>query len=226
MEIKVVNGWLSSNELEIDKTYPSPNFWKGWKEGRPCGVLIHYTGWGNEIETLEHFRRSKVSAHFLIGRTGKIWQCVSIDNRAWHAGKSEFRFRGEVYKNLNHYFIGIEVANWGELKRVDDELYAWPPVVNGKEMYRFNLGRLTFTVDYVEIENRCYEQYRTQQVKSLKELLQFLRDYDEIPETHIVGHSDVTDRKKDPGPHFPWEQVLEFGNLEFLEEKQGNRKDC
>jgi AmpD protein len=47
----------------------------------------------------------QVSAHFYIRRTGEIWQFVSCDDRAWHAGVSHFRGRS----NCNDDSIGIEL---------------------------------------------------------------------------------------------------------------------
>lgn len=47
----------------------------------------------------------EVSAHFFIERNGSLWQFVSCDQRAWHAGKSEFEGR----TNCNDYSIGIEL---------------------------------------------------------------------------------------------------------------------
>jgi AmpD protein len=46
-----------------------------------------------------------VSAHFFISRTGELWQFVSCDKRAWHAGQSSYRGRG----NCNDDSIGIEL---------------------------------------------------------------------------------------------------------------------
>ena len=47
----------------------------------------------------------KVSAHFYIRRTGEIWQFVNCDDRAWHAGTSHYRGRGDC----NNDSIGIEL---------------------------------------------------------------------------------------------------------------------
>jgi AmpD protein len=47
----------------------------------------------------------KVSAHFLIDRTGHITQFVSCDARAWHAGVSSFEGR----EQCNDFSIGIEL---------------------------------------------------------------------------------------------------------------------
>ncbi|KFZ36191.1 N-acetyl-anhydromuranmyl-L-alanine amidase [Shewanella mangrovi] len=47
----------------------------------------------------------QVSAHFLIRRDGEIVQFVSCDERAWHAGVSQFLERS----NCNDFSIGIEL---------------------------------------------------------------------------------------------------------------------
>jgi AmpD protein len=54
----------------------------------------------------------KVSAHFFICRQGDLWQFVSCDDRAWHAGVSNYRGRD----NCNDDSIGIELEGLeGEL---------------------------------------------------------------------------------------------------------------
>lgn len=50
-------------------------------------------------------RGMEVSAHFFITRDGRLWQFVSCDQRAWHAGQSSYRGRG----NCNDDSIGIEL---------------------------------------------------------------------------------------------------------------------
>lgn len=47
----------------------------------------------------------QVSAHFFITRFGELWQFVSCDDRAWHAGQSSYRGR----ENCNDDSIGIEL---------------------------------------------------------------------------------------------------------------------
>lgn len=47
----------------------------------------------------------QVSAHFFIQRGGELWQFVSCDERAWHAGQSHFAGRD----NCNDFSIGIEL---------------------------------------------------------------------------------------------------------------------
>ena len=47
----------------------------------------------------------QVSAHFYIRRDGALWQFVSCDERAWHAGPSSWRGRD----NCNDDSVGIEL---------------------------------------------------------------------------------------------------------------------
>jgi AmpD protein len=50
-------------------------------------------------------RGLQVSAHFFITRAGALWQFVACGERAWHAGESSYRGRG----NCNDDSIGIEL---------------------------------------------------------------------------------------------------------------------
>jgi AmpD protein len=50
-------------------------------------------------------RGLEVSSHFYIRRDGALWQFVSCDDRAWHAGPSHYRGR----PNCNDDSIGIEL---------------------------------------------------------------------------------------------------------------------
>lgn len=64
----------------------------------------------NQLNWEEHpyfqgLRGLQVSAHFFISRLGELWQFVSCDERAWHAGQSSYRGR----ENCNDDSIGIEL---------------------------------------------------------------------------------------------------------------------
>ena len=56
---------------------------------------------------VDTFHRNKVSSHYLIDEKGKIYQFVSDDKRAWHAGQSFWKGK----ENLNHQSIGIELCS-------------------------------------------------------------------------------------------------------------------
>ncbi|MDX9844513.1 MAG: 1,6-anhydro-N-acetylmuramyl-L-alanine amidase AmpD [Aquabacterium sp.] len=50
-------------------------------------------------------RGMEVSSHFVIRRDGELLQFVSVDDRAWHAGRSSWQGRD----NCNDYSVGIEL---------------------------------------------------------------------------------------------------------------------
>lgn len=47
----------------------------------------------------------QVSSHFYVRRGGELWQFVSCDDRAWHAGASSWQGRD----NCNDFSVGIEL---------------------------------------------------------------------------------------------------------------------
>ena len=53
----------------------------------------------------EEIANQKVSSHFLISRRGEVFQFVSTQNKAWHAGVSSFLGR----EKCNDFSIGIEL---------------------------------------------------------------------------------------------------------------------
>ncbi len=53
----------------------------------------------------QQIRGLEVSAHFLVRRDGELLQFVSCDARAWHAGASSWRGRGDC----NDFSIGVEL---------------------------------------------------------------------------------------------------------------------
>ena len=53
---------------------------------------------------------AEVSAHYLIGRDGVVWQLVAEDQRAWHAGAGSWC----GLEDINSRSIGIELDNRGD----------------------------------------------------------------------------------------------------------------
>ncbi len=87
---------------------PSTNF----DERRPNFVILHYTSNADAERALRTLTDplTKVSAHYLIARDGKIYQLVDERARAWHAGESYWD--GE--RDVNSASLGIELDNDGE----------------------------------------------------------------------------------------------------------------
>jgi N-acetylmuramoyl-L-alanine amidase len=102
---------------------PSSNF--GVR--RPNYVVLHQTGkrsLEDALRTLTNPLKS-VSAHYLIGRDGRVLQLVSEDARAWHAGASWW---GGL-TDLNSASIGIELDNDGEEYFADAQIAALLPLL-------------------------------------------------------------------------------------------------
>lgn len=87
----------------------SPNFGPRRGCSGPDMVVLHYTAMATAGEALERMcdPAAEVSAHYLVGEDGRVFQLVTEEQRAWHAGVSTWG--GEV--DVNSHSIGIELAN-------------------------------------------------------------------------------------------------------------------
>ncbi|AKD05094.1 N-acetylmuramoyl-L-alanine amidase [Pontibacter korlensis] len=74
-------------------------------------VVIHHTAQNSTDHTLKTFTMPKtsVSAHYVIGRDGKVYHMLNDNLRAWHGGNS----RWGNNTDLNSSSIGIELDNNG-----------------------------------------------------------------------------------------------------------------
>jgi N-acetylmuramoyl-L-alanine amidase len=78
---------------------------------KPNFVIIHHTSQNSITQTIRTFQveHSKVSAHYVIGRDGRVVQMLNDYERAWHAGRSKW---GQI-TDMNSMSIGIELDNNG-----------------------------------------------------------------------------------------------------------------
>lgn len=92
--------------------HPSPNFGPRRDGLRPELIVLHYTAMDTAQAALARLSdpQFEVSAHYLIGRCGQVWQLVDEEMRAWHAGAGAWGGQGDV----NSRSIGIELSNSGE----------------------------------------------------------------------------------------------------------------
>ena len=94
---------------------PMPNTWwegfRPWKIEPVSALILHHTSQATDEECIALFEKpeSRVSSHFLVGRDGRLYQFVSLEHRAWHAGPS--LLHGRVA--LNRTSVGVEITGDG-----------------------------------------------------------------------------------------------------------------
>ena len=106
------------------RTYPTPtpreqsipmgDYWAGttnFSMRRPNYVIIHHTEQDSTGQTLRTFTNpeTEVSAHYVIGKDGKVYHMLHDNLRAWHAGAGKWGNNTD----LNSSSIGIELDNNG-----------------------------------------------------------------------------------------------------------------
>ena len=88
---------------------PSPN----QSARKPMLIVLHYTEQESVEQSLRTLRTGNsegpVSAHYLIGERGDLYQLVADERRAWHAGGGSW---GTI-SDVNSASIGIEIDNDG-----------------------------------------------------------------------------------------------------------------
>ncbi|MEM8872412.1 MAG: N-acetylmuramoyl-L-alanine amidase [Pseudomonadota bacterium] len=89
----------------------SPNFGPRRPGTKVELVVLHYTAMDSAETALARLCAPEhaVSAHYLIGAEGTVWQLVRETDRAWHAGAGCWGGAGDV----NSRSIGVELANPG-----------------------------------------------------------------------------------------------------------------
>jgi N-acetylmuramoyl-L-alanine amidase len=81
---------------------------------RPVLIVLHFTNQHSVQESLDTLRTKNsggpVSSHYLVGADGHVYQLVSDQLRAWHAGPG----RWGTITDINSASIGIELDNDGQ----------------------------------------------------------------------------------------------------------------
>ncbi|MBU1621917.1 MAG: N-acetylmuramoyl-L-alanine amidase [Gammaproteobacteria bacterium] len=168
----------------------------------PWWVTIHYTAGPSLISAVNTFLdpKTRVSAHLIVDRNGKVVQCVPFDVIAWHAGKSEWKGR----TGLNAYSIGIEMVNAGRLDEVEniEELRSWWGGL-------YPRSEALFALDRQKTYWSWWHSYTDVQIKAVEDLCQTLMK--SYPICYILGHDEIAPgRKSDPGPTFPLDELKQF----------------
>ncbi|MCJ8006436.1 N-acetylmuramoyl-L-alanine amidase [Lederbergia wuyishanensis] len=156
---------------------------------KPTHVVLHFiSNVGNNAQdpyNLEDvytiFLEYGVSTHYLIGRSGEIFQLVPDERVAYHAGSGVLPYFTKYRNKMNQYSIGIEMLAIGTKEEMESMIQ--------EEIYNSI--------------NPAFIGYTDAQYKSLNILLEDIINRNptiERSRTYIVGHDDYAPgRKTDPG---------------------------
>jgi N-acetylmuramoyl-L-alanine amidase len=128
----------------IDSLQQGSQLWVGTVNmgiRRPNFVIIHHTAQDSTAQTLMTFTtaRTKVSAHYVVGRDGKVYQMVNDYLRAQHAGESRWGNNSD----LNSSSIGIELDNNGNEPYSDQQMQSLSAVLSTLKK-RYNIPVANF----------------------------------------------------------------------------------
>ncbi|WP_264210279.1 N-acetylmuramoyl-L-alanine amidase [Leisingera thetidis] len=117
--------------------HPSPNSGPRRDSLAPSLIVLHYTAMKGAQAALARLcdPAAEVSAHYLIGADGTLWQLVAEDRRAWHAGAGEWRGQDDI----NSRSIGIELDNLGTHPFSAPQMAALEDLMRGV-MRRWNIA--------------------------------------------------------------------------------------
>ncbi|WP_426061057.1 N-acetylmuramoyl-L-alanine amidase [Hymenobacter sp. B1770] len=96
---------------------------------KPNMVIIHHTAQDSTAQTLKTFTvtRTQVSAHYVIGRDGRVFHMLNDYLRAWHGGAAKW----ENDTDINSSSIGIELDNNGTEPFAEPQLASLLKVLAG-----------------------------------------------------------------------------------------------
>lgn len=197
-----------------------PNFYPNAKldlvrpgAGRPMNIrrllVVHYTEGVTAASSIDFWKndpnckRDDIGAHFIIERTGEIYQCRPLDRTISHCGNSRWYdpYSKIMRRGCNAFAIGIELANTGSATdkiTAEDRLPAYSGTVRKKHKLDSTFAN--------------WEVYPTPQLTSLETLSDWLFSTFHLDD--VVGHDNIApERKRDPGPAFDLAKLRRRYNL-------------
>lgn len=132
--------------MQIDRTYRSPNV--SSRDGRPIRLIVLHATVGSARSAIAWLTNpaARVSAHFVIDKSGRIYQLVDDEKTAWHAGRASWN--GETAVNEISLGIELENANDGRDPYPQPQLDALIELVRAKiEQYQIAPGMVARHAD-------------------------------------------------------------------------------
>lgn len=155
-------------------------------------LVMHFTAGATGISSINFWKTPEAkgaSAHLVIDRDGKVYQCRPFNKTCGHAGVSSWKDpkTGITYTSLNQCSIGIEFANAGDSENLAKK-YTKLPLLSAKHK---NGGSI-----------KNWERYTPEQIQVGIEISKALVKRYNLDD--LIGHEDIAPtRKNDPGPAFP-----------------------
>lgn len=201
--MQIHNHRLVGHSFKLARSYSATTI-------RPRRIIVHDTAGrttkGNCVSWFQN-KQCKVSAHAVVELDGTITQMVPLNQKAFHAGQSEWN----GIKWLNGDSIGIEIVNPG---RCDKDGRAW----FHKSGDGYGSGAVVKKATK-EHGIGFWMPYTPAQIQAVKEFCRAVMD--EYPDCNeIVTHWMVSPgRKIDTNPLFPLEEVREYaeGKVDVVE---------
>jgi N-acetylmuramoyl-L-alanine amidase len=197
MTMKIENHKLKGHDGKFVTFEKTTNMGGKLTGGKPRFLIMHYTAGGTASGAISTFKNTagSTSAHLVIDHDGTITQMVPFDTVAWHAGKS--RWKG--VDGINSCSIGIEIVNWGIVKK--DAAGLWKSWTG-----------TTVPADRVVLEQHKHfpaqaaggwEIFDEAQISTCIDIARTIVSHYGMSGWDLVGHDDISPlRKVDPGPVF------------------------
>ena len=96
---------------------PVSNFTKGREHNLTPKAIVIHIGEGSQNIIYQTFLTEPKSSHYCVSRKGEIWQFVSEQDTAWHAGyvvSPRAEILNQFPYNPNSYTLGIEAEGYAD----------------------------------------------------------------------------------------------------------------
>ena len=174
---------IEQNFLVGSERIPGPKIGKAFE---PKGIVIHFSASYNVEDTIKWYEETTSNTcHLLLDKVGRFHQMTNFNVMAEHAGDSYWK----GYKNLDKFFIGIEVVGLGPLSKKGEKYF---------DCYgRQYLGPV---IEKVLLGCKYWEPFTAIQLSRLVEVCSLLSSKYKFSPSMICGHFECSyGRRLDPG---------------------------
>lgn len=173
-----------------------PDDLSSMRRGEVTHIVIHFlsnvtdsmTDPYNYNDIIKLYKDNQISSHYLIGRDGSAYYLVPLDHTAFHAGKGTLEGYPQYENRLNEHSVGIEIMAIGSPH--DMEIF-FPT----DEYKKLDPSLLGFTDAQYDTLNALIDEI-VHKYPSIKK-----------DRRHIIGHSEYSPKKTDPGELFDWSRL-------------------